>query len=168
MSSIFVWKATDAVIPTPSSVLTYYSGSNWFLEEKGTSTQSILFLDTATIRDDVLVYHTQKMPQNWVGSELLEIMEVPYQKIKEDNYAVLEQLGGWMRCTMKEERPFEDLEQEFARIQSWSTLKEVADKITSNTNACLINFNISNTNTHTKFTNHKGYVHRSQCPMVKV
>jgi hypothetical protein len=58
------------------------------------------------------------MPQNWVGSEIMEIMEVPYQRIREDADGVLEQLGGWMRYRAKREIPFEldSLEREFQRI----------------------------------------------------
>ena len=60
------------------------------------------------------------MPQNWVGSEIMEIMEVPYQQIREDADGILEQLGGWMRYRMKRDIPFEldILESEFQRIMN--------------------------------------------------
>lgn len=60
------------------------------------------------------------MPQNWVGSEIIEIMEVPYQQIREDADGILEQLGGWMRYRMKRDIPFEldILESEFQRIMN--------------------------------------------------
>jgi hypothetical protein len=60
------------------------------------------------------------MPQNWVGSEIMEIMEVPYQQIRDDADGILEQLGGWMRYRMKRDIPFEldILESEFQRIMN--------------------------------------------------
>jgi hypothetical protein len=70
-----------------------------------------------------MVFDAICMPQNWVGSEIMEIMEVPYQRIREDADGILEQLGGWMRYRTKKEIPFEldTLEREFHKIMNPST-----------------------------------------------
>ena len=113
MPSIFVWKSNK---PVPSSTIPYYSGANWFLEENSTSI-SYLYCNQLELSNG-MVFDAKQMPQNWVGSELLEIMQVPYQRIKEDSYGILDQVGGWMRYTTKREIPFElaVLEQEYQRI----------------------------------------------------
>jgi len=105
--------------PISSSSIRYYSGSNWFLEEHSSHSFSYLYCQQQTLSQG-MVFDVQCMPQNWVGSEIMEIMEVPYQQIREDENGVLEQLGGWMRYRMKREIPFElnTLEREFQMILS--------------------------------------------------
>ena len=114
MPSIFVWKAIN---PISSSSIRYYSGSNWFLEEHPSHTVSYLYCQQRRLSQG-FVFDSVCMPQNWVGSEIIEIMEVPYQHIREDADGILEQLGGWMRYRSKREIPFEldSLESEFQRI----------------------------------------------------
>ena len=116
MPSIFVWKATN---PISSSSIRYYSGSNWFLEEHPSHSLSYLYCQQQTLSQG-MAFDAQCMPQNWVGSEIMEIMEVPYQRIREDADGVLEQLGGWMRYRSKCDIPFEldTLEREFQRIMN--------------------------------------------------
>ena len=116
MPSIFVWKAMN---PISSSSIRYYSGSNWFLEEHPSHSLSYLYCQQQTLSQG-MVFDAQCMPQNWVGSEIMEIMEVPYQRIREDADGVLEQLGGWMRYRSKCDIPFEldTLEREFQRIMN--------------------------------------------------
>jgi len=116
MPSIFVWKAMN---PISSSSIRYYSGSNWFLEEHSSHSFSYLYCQQQTLSQG-MVFDAQCMPQNWVGSEIMEIMEVPYQLIREDADGVLEQLGGWMRYRSKCDIPFEldTLEREFQRIMN--------------------------------------------------
>jgi len=116
MPSIFVWKATN---PISSSSIRYYSGSNWFLEEHPSHSLSYLYCQQQTLSQG-MVFDAQCMPQNWVGSEIMEIMEVPYQRIREDADGVLEQLGGWMRYRSKCDIPFEldTLEREFQKIMN--------------------------------------------------
>jgi hypothetical protein len=116
MPSIFVWKA---ITPISSSSIRYYSGSNWFLEEHLTHSFSYLYCQQQTLSQG-MVFDAQCMPQNWVGSEIMEIMEVPYQLIREDADGVLEQLGRWMRYRSKCDIPFEldTLEREFQRIMN--------------------------------------------------
>jgi len=114
MPSIFVWKATNP-ISTPS--IRYYSGSNWFLEEHPTHSVSYLYCQQQTLSQGI-VFDSICMPQNWVGSEIIEMMEVPYQRIREDADGIVEQLGGWMRYRSKYDIPFEldTLEKELQRI----------------------------------------------------
>ena len=116
MPSIFVWKA---ITPISSSSIRYYSGSNWFLEEHPSHSLSYLYCQQQTLSQG-MAFDAQCMPQNWVGSEIMEIMEVPYQLIREDADGVLEQLGGWMRYRSKCDIPFEldTLEREFQRIMN--------------------------------------------------
>ena len=116
MPSIFVWKA---ITPISSSSIRYYSGSNWFLEEHVTHSISYLYCQQQTLSQG-MVFDAICMPQNWVGSEIMEIMEVPYQLIREDADGVVEQLGGWMRYRSKCDIPFEldTLEREFQRIMN--------------------------------------------------
>ena len=103
--------------PISSSSIRYYSGSNWFLEEHPSHSVSYLYCQQQTLSQG-MAFETICMPQNWVGSEIMEIMEVPYQLIREDADGVLEQLGGWMRYRSKCDIPFEldTLEREFQMI----------------------------------------------------
>ena len=116
MPSIFVWKASN---PISSSSIRYYSGSNWFLEEHPSHSTSYLYCQQQTLSQG-MAFDAICMPQNWVGSEIMEIMEVPYQQIRDDADGILEQLGGWMRYRMKRDIPFEldILESEFQRIMN--------------------------------------------------
>jgi len=116
MPSIFVWKASN---PISSSSIRYYSGSNWFLEEHPSHSMSYLYCQQQTLSQG-MAFDAICMPQNWVGSEIMEIMEVPYQQIRDDADGILEQLGGWMRYRMKRDIPFEldILESEFQRIMN--------------------------------------------------
>ena len=89
------------------------------MEEHPSHSFSYLYCQQQTLSQG-MVFDAQCMPQNWVGSEIMEIMEVPYQRIREDEDGVLEQLGGWMRYRTKREIPFEldTLESEFQQIMS--------------------------------------------------
>jgi len=128
MPSIFVWKATTSI---SSSSIRYYSGSNWFLEEHSSHSVSYLYCQQQTLSQG-MVFDAMCMPQNWVGSEVMEIMEVPYQRIREDADGILEQLGGWMRYRTKREIPFEldTLEREFQMILNPSATLSVTPSAT--------------------------------------
>jgi len=135
MPSIFVWMTecppmvdkTDE--PEKSSTLQYYSGSNWFLEEHTVNNTSVSYQYTNQIMishnsQHILVYSAVKMPHNWIGSDLLEVCEVPYRLIKEDSYATLEQLGQWMRCTVHTVNIVNivnSADEEYTRILQWIT-----------------------------------------------
>ena len=99
MSSIFVWKAS---IPNPSKkIIRYYSGSNWAVEDNDYSSRSFKYQHQIVIPgsdgDSVITFLANIMPQDWVGSELLEVHHVHYHLIRSDEYATLEHIGNWMR-----------------------------------------------------------------------
>jgi hypothetical protein len=61
------------------------------------------------------------MPQDWVGSDLLEVSSVPYEMIKSDMMGTLEMIGDWMRFTKNAEMEYnlESLKAEYINIQKW-------------------------------------------------
>jgi len=123
MPSIFMWKATSPLITTSAaSILSYYSGSDWFLEEHPTYSKSAMYLNQQSLSNHGWMYDIKWMPTNWVGSYLLESVSVPYALLKEDILGRLEQLGDWMRFTTY--REVDDKEAEWERIQEWVTLSE--------------------------------------------
>jgi hypothetical protein len=131
MPSIFVWKADEPNISKKQ--IKYYSGSNWILEDNDHSSKSYMFLDQIVIpgfNDSVITFHIKLMPQDWTGSELLEVTNVPYEQIKSDNYGTLEKVGDWMRFTTKNEIEFdsESLQTELLRIKKWMTENSKAPK----------------------------------------
>jgi hypothetical protein len=146
MPSLFVWKATS---PLTSTSLTYYSGSNWFLEEHSNYSKSAMYLNQQALSNHGWVYDIKWMPTNWVGSHLLEKISVPYALIKEEALGRVEQLGDWMRYTTY--REVDDKEVEWERIQQWMaekvvtvTVKSFVSKVYSNASStsyepCLIN-----------------------------
>ena len=87
-----------------------------------------MLTDQAVINDNdsacVITFQAKKMPQDWVGSELLEVTQVPYTQIKSDNYGTLEQVGEWMRFISVGEFDSETLESEFVQIKAWITKKD--------------------------------------------
>jgi len=127
MPSIFVWKADEPT--TSKKQIRYYSGSNWALEDNDYSSKSYMFLEQIVIpgfNDSVITFHTKLMPQDWTGSELLEVTNISYEQIKSDNYGTLEKLGDWMRFTSKNEIEFnsESLQNELLCIKKWITESE--------------------------------------------
>jgi len=127
MPSIFVWKADEP--NTSKKQIKYYSGSNWALEDNDYSSKSYMFLEQIVIpgfNDSVITFHTKLMPQDWTGSELLEVTNISYEQIKSDNYGTLEKLGNWMRFTSKNEIEFnsESLQNELLHIKTWMTESE--------------------------------------------
>ena len=121
MPSIFVWKADEP--NTSKKQIRYYSGSNWALEDNDYSSKSYMFLEQIVIpgfNDSVITFHTKLMPQDWTGSELLEVTNISYEQIKSDNYGTLEKLGDWMRFTSKNEIEFnsESLQNELLPTKS--------------------------------------------------
>jgi hypothetical protein len=124
MPSIFVWKAS---IPNPSKKnIRCYSGSNWVVEDNDYSSRSYKYLQQNVIPgpESVITFLAKNMPQDWVGSELLEVHHVPYELIRSDAYGTLEHIGNWMRmttCKEWSETEFtrEYLQAEWNRIQQW-------------------------------------------------
>jgi hypothetical protein len=124
MPSIFIWKA--ATSNTSKKMIRIYSGSNWVLEENDncSNSKSYMYLDQIVISksDDLLItFHTKNMPQDWVGSDLLEVSYVPYEMIKSDTMGTLEMIGDWMRFTKNAEIEYnlESLKAEHIHIQKW-------------------------------------------------
>lgn len=131
MSSIFIWKSQ-----TPNNskkTIRYYSGSNWALEDNDYSSKSYSYLEQSVFSNleyfnSAIVYNIKIMPNDWVGSELLEVTQLSYQLIKEDAYGLLENIGEWMKFTLKKDIVFERdvLEQELGRIKDWINAAEVS------------------------------------------
>lgn len=127
MPSIFVWKANEP--NTSKKQIRYYSGSNWILEDNDYSSKSYIFLDQIVIpgfNDSVITFHSKLMPQDWIGSELLEVSYVPYEQIKSDNYGTLEKVGDWMRFISRNDIEFdsESLQNELILIKKWMAEKD--------------------------------------------
>lgn len=122
MPSIFVWKSNR---PAPTSTITYYAGEDWFLEDHGTQTRSVQLEQQCTL-SQAIAYDTRTMPRDWVGSYLLEKTIVSYALLKEDHYGCLEQLGDWLRFTLRKEIVFEKatLEREHQKILTWITAEK--------------------------------------------
>lgn len=116
MPSIFIWKATTPV--HISSTILHYSGTNWFLEEHHSHSYSYQYENQVMLPNNVIAYQAVKMPQDWVGSEILETVTVGYQLIRDDSNGTLEQLGEWMRYRSKHDSAFEfnALEKEYTSI----------------------------------------------------
>jgi hypothetical protein len=182
MPSIFIWKAKQPI--STATTIHYYSGANWFLEEHSTGSKSAVYLHQQALSNNGWMFDIKWMPNNWVGSHLLEHKSLPYSLIKKDNYAQLEQLGDWMRVTMHD-IPHESRESEWTIIQQWATVpqsttvqqcanipqyttfqKETIYKVhpitSTNDEPCLINLSIgSYTNTACSRQNsYKSYGHR--------
>lgn len=122
MPSIFIWKSTTP--NTSNKKIKYYSGSNWVLEETDYSSKNYMYLEQIVIPgfdDSVITFHIKNMANNWIGSELLEIFELPYKHIKSDEYGTLEMIGNWMRFTSKNEIEYnpETLNNELSTIKKW-------------------------------------------------
>lgn len=126
MPSIFIWKADSS--NTSKKMIRFYSGSNWVLEDNDYSSKSYMYLEQIVISESdnsVITFKSRDMPQDWVGSELLEVSNVPYEMVKSDNYGTLEKIGDWMRFTTKGETEFNSdfLKNEFASIKKWMSNK---------------------------------------------
>ena len=177
MPSIFIWKAKQ---PISTATIQYYSGTNWFLEEHSSCSKSAVYLHQQALSNDGWMFDIKWMPNNWVGSHLLEHKSLPYSLIKKDNYAQLEQLGDWMRATMHDV-PHESRELEWAAVQKWATIPQAIQqkaihKAHSNYQVvpyqvvpyqvvpdepCLINLSIGSY-TNTGQSHHKSYGHRRE------
>jgi hypothetical protein len=124
MPSIFIWKSDKP--NTSNTFIKFYSGSNWVLEDNEYSSKSYIYLEQIVISESdnsVITFHTKNMPQDWVGNELLEVINVQYERIKTDAYGTLERIGDWVRFTSKNEIDFDVdvLQNEFVNIKKWIT-----------------------------------------------
>ena len=126
MPSIFIWKATAPFSPTVKTI-SYYAGSNWFLEDYGSHSKSAMYIDQAILSEHGLLYDIQWMPSNWVGSYVLEQSHVPYVLIRTVEWGTLDRIGDWMRFTTKYDVPVEE------REHAWKQIRELEEE------PCLIN-----------------------------
>lgn len=129
MSSIFIWKSDKLVIS--DKIITYYNGSNWFLEECSTYSKSYMYMDEFNLLD-VQCYLIKEMSSDWVGNYLLEKWDnIPYCLIKDDDYATLEQIGKWIRCKLKNPIEFEEneLKLQWKHIQDWIKIPTKSNKL---------------------------------------
>lgn len=122
MPSIFIWKATEPC--SSKKTIRYYSGSNWTLEENDYSSKSYIYLEQIVISESdnsVITFNSKDMHQDWVGTELLEVTNVPYDMVKSDGYGTLEKVGDWMRFTLKRGIEYNEanLKSEFIEIKKW-------------------------------------------------
>lgn len=132
MPSIFIWKANSP--NTSKKLIKFYSGSNWVLEENEYSSKSYIYLEQIVISESdnsVITFNSKDMPQDWVGSELLEVSSVPYIMLKSDKYGTLEMIGDWMRFTTKTNIYFteDSLKNEYYKIKVWITEKTIEKTI---------------------------------------
>jgi len=126
MPSIFLWKVSKPFSPTVKTI-SYYAGSNWFLEDYGSHSKSGMYTDQATLSEHGFMYDIQWMPSNWVGSYVLEQSHVPYVLIRTMEWGTLERIGDWMRFITKEDVPVEE------RERMWMEIKKIEEE------PCLIN-----------------------------
>ena len=122
MPSIFIWKADSP--NTSKKTIRFYSGSNWALEDNEFSSKSYMYLEQIVISESdnsVITFKSKDMPQDWTGSDLLEVSNVPYEIVKSDNYGVLERIGDWMRFIANDNIEFteDSLKSEFIEIKKW-------------------------------------------------
>jgi hypothetical protein len=100
MPSIFIWKSAEN--NTSKTTIRYYAGSNWFLEDNDGNVRSFLFegqsiVNGSKLSETVIVFDAKEMKKDWVGTELLEVTQLPYKLIKSDSYGQLEIIGDWYR-----------------------------------------------------------------------
>ncbi len=79
MPSIFIWKADTP--NTSKNNIRMYLGSNWMMEDNEYSSKSYKYISQTVIpglNNSVITIQFEKMPHDWVGSDLLEVINVPY------------------------------------------------------------------------------------------
>jgi hypothetical protein len=127
MPSIFIWKAD--IINTSKKYITIYSGSNWILEQHDNKSKSYKYIDQIVIpgfNNTVITYDIEFKSEDYVGSELLEVKQLPYSLIKSDNYGTLEHIGEWMQFTLLKNVDYtkETMVEELNNIKHWLNTKE--------------------------------------------
>jgi hypothetical protein len=127
MTSIFIWK--NDTPNTSNKSVKIYSGSNWVLEESEYFSKSYTYLNQIVISESnnsVITFNIKNMPQDYVGSDLLEVKYLPYELIKSDNYGILERIGNWNRFTLNQEIDYtlNNLTSEYKNIIRWINIKQ--------------------------------------------
>ena len=94
-----------------------------------------MYVDQTTLSEHGLLYDIQWMPSNWVGSYVLEKLQVPYSLIRVVELGTLERIGNWMRFTTKHDVSAEE------RELVWKQIRELEE------DPCLINISMGMTPT---------------------
>jgi hypothetical protein len=164
MPSIFVWKSAES--NNSKATVRYFSGSNWFLEDNDSISRSFLLEDqeviaNSTLSDTVIVFNAKEMKKDWVGTELLEVTQLPYKLIKTDNFGTLDMIGDWFRF-------ISDKTVSVVAISEWITSKPTNTTVQLDFNNFLIkldNININTTHTsnvYRKPNSNRQKFHRNQ------
>jgi len=119
MPSIFIWKSDEC--NESSEKIHCIMGSDWMLEEVGCIKRSYRWIDQEMLRiqgREILVFDAKEMPFDWVGSEIMEMVDVPYRLLLEEKGIMMEHIGTWIRFTLENEMVFmkESLEQEIGLL----------------------------------------------------
>ena len=114
MPSIFIWKSDKQI--TSNKTIRMYTGSNWILEDNDVSSKSYRLMEQYNSYNSIIC-NIKNMPRDWIGVDLLEVTQIPYEFITSDNYGTLEQLGNWMRFTSLND--VTNIESEIVRIKEW-------------------------------------------------
>ncbi len=131
MPSIFIWKSDTPNVS--KDVIRQYIGYNWILEDSDIMSKSYKISGQTFIKGinsmDVLINNAKLMPTDWIGSELLEVIQVPYTLIKSDNYASYELIGNWKRVILNTTL---DLTNELCKIEFNNILNWISTSNTTN------------------------------------
>lgn len=114
MPSIFIWKSDKPI--TTNKTIRMYTGSNWILEDNDFLSKSYRIIKQYNSYNSIII-NIKNMPRDWIGSDLLEVTQIPYKFIKSDNYGTLEQVGIWMRFTSSND--LTNIDSEFVTINKW-------------------------------------------------
>ncbi len=137
MPSIFIWKSNNSNVS--KDIIRYYVGVNWILEDiDNRNSKSYQLNKQNTIEYNginILVNDAKLMPTDWIGSELLEVIQCPYQLIKSDKYATYELIGNWNRVILHDTSYKYNID-EFIKILSWIDEKQTHKKHIREKNKC--------------------------------
>jgi hypothetical protein len=157
MPSIFIWKSVSP--NTSKKTIKLYNGINWYIEDnehnanKSHSYKLTEQYNFSSNNETIVVNNCTLMPTNWIGgSELLQVLEVPYQFITVNEYGTCDQIGNWMRFTTKNDIDPSDLNTIYDTILS--SINDTANYTKYDNQSshidydnCLIHFDIENNNT---------------------
>ena len=90
------------------------------MQENGNTTIGYEY-QQQTALSGVLIWKARKLSPDQLGTDILEVLTIPYRLVKEDSYATLEQVGSWMRCILKKDTDYDvnTLQNEWSIIQKW-------------------------------------------------
>jgi hypothetical protein len=154
MPSIFIWKSAEQ--NTSKTLVRFYSGGNWFLEDNESVSRSFLFdgqemITGSALSDTVILFSAKEMKKDWVGTEILEVTQLPYKLIKSDDFGTLEMIGDWFRFISNTDTDTDTVE----KIHEWMTAVPT-QKSGLDFNTFLIKYDTTKRcHTHKKHYNHK-------------